>query len=375
MKVVFWLSVALIVYTYVGYPAWLWAISRRHALMVQRASICPSVSIVIAVHNEAQWLSAKLRNLAELDYPSGQLEIIVVSDGSTDETNQILANEANESLRLLTSPRAEGKASALNQGIRIAHGEIVVFTDARQIIDPQALRHLVSNFADPTVGAVTGELFIGARGDSGAPLEGVGLYWRIEKEIRKWEAATGSVVGATGALYAVRRRLLVPLPVGTILDDVYTPLEVVHQGCRVVFEPQARAWDPLQVTPKLEFQRKIRTLTGNYQLLQLMPWLLSRANPLRFRFASHKLLRLIVPFLLAGVLVSSLLLKGNFYRFAVVLQLVFYGLGLIVLLRPRIGSLLRPANFAFAFLLLNTAAVVAFANFVLGRKEVWVRSR
>lgn len=375
MKLVFWLSVALIAYAYVGYPAWLWACSRSRKLAIQRAPICPTVSIVIAVHNEAQWLPAKLRNLAELDYPASQREIIVVSDGSTDETNQILGAEANESLRVIVAARQEGKACALNQGVQTAKGDIVIFTDARQMVDSQAVRHLVSNFADPNVGGVTGELFIGPRSDAGAPLEGVGLYWRIEKAIRKWEAASGSVVGATGALYAVRRELLAPLPAGTILDDVYTPLEVVRRGYRFVFEPSAYAWDPLQVSPKQEFQRKIRTLTGNYQLLQLMPWLLSRANVLRFRFVSHKLSRLFVPFLLAAVLVSSLLLKGSFFRIAVILQLAFYGLGLLVLLRPRIGSFLRPANFAFAFLLLNAAAVVAFANFVSGRKEVWVRSR
>jgi biofilm PGA synthesis N-glycosyltransferase PgaC len=375
MKLVFWLSVAVIMYTYAGYPVWLWLRSRSHTRTVQRAPICPTVSIVLAVHNEAQWLPAKLKNLAELDYPSCQREIIVVSDGSTDDTNQLLAAAMNESVHAVFAPLHEGKASALNQGIRESHGDIVVFTDARQIIEKDALRNLVSNFFDPNVGGVTGELFIESASDAKAPLEGVGFYWRIEKEIRKWESATGSVVGATGALYAVRRSLLVPLPTGTILDDVYTPLEIVRQGYRVVFEPQARAWDPLPVTSRQEFHRKIRTLTGNYQLLQLMPWLLSRANPLRFRFVSHKLLRLLVPFLLAAVLVSSILLTGNFYRIAEALQLVFYGLGFIVFLRPRIGSLVRPANFAFSFLLLNTAGVVAFANFLIGRKEVWVRSR
>lgn len=371
MKAVFWVSAAAIAYTYLGYPFWLWLCSRFRDLPVQRDAIRPFVSIVVAVHNEGQNLPAKLQNLAELEYDKDKLEIIVVSDGSTDGTNQHLAEAATRSVRAIVSPQHEGKASALNRGIQQAQGDIVVFTDARQIIEPTALRHLVANFADPQVGCVTGELFLQIPREHTSPLEGVGLYWRIEKKIREWESKTGSAVGATGALYAARRCLLAPLPPTTILDDVYIPLEAVRQGYRVVFEPRARAWDPQQVTPKQELRRKIRTLTGNYQLLQLMPWLLTRANPIRFRLVSHKLLRLFVPFLLASVLISSVLLDGIFYRTAEWLQIILYGLGCIVFLPIKTGLIARPANFVFSFLLLNTAAVIAFGNFLLGRTDVW----
>jgi len=375
VKAVFWFSAAVIMYTYFGYPIWLWLCSRLRVFPVHRATAWPVVSIVVAVYNEGENLPAKLHNLGELDYPHDKLEIIFVSDGSTDATNRILLSTANRSLRVFVSPRHEGKALALNRGIQQAHGEIVLFTDARQVIEADAVRHLVANFADSRVGCVTGELFLAKRGKSGSPVEGIGLYWRFEKKIREWESVTGSVMGATGALYAVRRRLLNPMPPGTILDDVYIPLEVVRQGYRVVLEPRAQARDPLQVTARQELRRKIRTLTGNYQLLELMPWLLTRTNSIRFRLISHKLLRLAVPFFMGGMLISSILLKGSLYRFAEILQIAFYGLGCLVFLRVKVSLIARPANLVFSFLLLNTAALIAFGNFVLGRKNVWVGPR
>ncbi len=221
-------------------------------------------------------------------------------------------------------PEQGGKAIALNHGLAAAHGEVIVFTDARQTIASEALKHIVANFADPDVGCVSGELMIGQGEASGA--QGVGLYWRMEKKIRYWEGLAGSTVGATGALYAVRKNLISPLPPGTILDDVYIPLQVVRQGQRVVFEPRALAFDPLTPDPKQEFRRKLRTLIGNYQLLQLAPWVLTRPNPLRLQFVCHKLLRLLVPFALVGMLVSTLWLRKDVYELALVLQLVFYAL-------------------------------------------------
>jgi cellulose synthase/poly-beta-1,6-N-acetylglucosamine synthase-like glycosyltransferase len=202
----------------------------------------------------------------------------------------------------------------------------------------------------------------------------MGLYWRIEKKIRELESESGSVVGATGALYAVRRELLAPVPEGTILDDVYIPMQVVRQKKRVIFEPRARAWDTPDLGGGLEFARKVRTLSGNYQLVQLAPWILSRHNPLLWRFISHKVLRLAVPFALAAMLAASLWLSAPIYRAALVLQLCFYALAVFALARlPRPRLIGRVADAAGTFVLLNTAAVVAFANFVAGRKAAWSR--
>jgi len=249
---------------------------------------------------------------------------------------------------------------------------VIVFTDARQKIERGAVRLLMESFADPEVGGVSGELMLGDP-DSGEVAEGMGLYWRVEKQIRKLEGASGSVVGATGALYAVRHELLTPLPAGTILDDVYIPLQVAKQGKRVVFEPRARVWDSPDLGAEREFSRKVRTLGGNYQLLQLAPWVLSGQNPIRFEFISHKLLRLVAPFALAAALVTSAFLPGSIYRTALFLQLAFYGLSLVATLRLGRGPVGRIANAASTFVILNTAAVVAFANFMVGRKPGWGR--
>jgi len=364
---------ALILVAYAGYPILLYFRARFRPRPVRRASICPSVTILLAVHNEEKYLPAKLHNLAALDYPADHVEVIVVSDGSTDETNNILAAWENASRRTVISQTHCGKATALNNGLAEAKGEIIVFTDARQTIASDALKNLVVNFGDPSVGCVSGELIIGPD-PSAASAEGVGLYWRIEKKIRYWEGLAGSTVGATGAFYAVRKHLLLPLPQETILDDVLIPFQVVRQGQRVVFEPRAIAWDYLQPGAKQEFRRKVRTLLGNFQLLQLAPWILKRSNPLRFQFICHKLLRLLVPYALMGVLLSTFWLRKEIYGLALVLQLVFYALAALSLFRARVGIVSRLSDISLTFIVLNAAAAVAFFNFVAGRRAVWARS-
>jgi poly-beta-1,6-N-acetyl-D-glucosamine synthase len=372
MKCIFWGSALFVGYAFVGYPALLFLRSRWRARPVLKARILPSVSVVMAVHNEAEVLPAKLSNLAGLDYPADRLEIIVTSDGSTDATEKIVAAGTSDRLRLVAAPQREGKASALNRGMQAARGEIILFTDARQLIRADAIQQLVANFADPWVGCVSGELILGQLEASGSS-EGFGLYWRLEKKIRQWESLTGSVIGATGALYAARRDLLVPLPKGTILDDVYLPMQVARRGRRVVFEPQALAFDRV-ATSQREFRRKVRTLTGNYQLVQLAPWLLTPSNPLLWNYVSHKILRLLAPFSLTALLISSLFLRAPLYEAAIVLQVAFYALGALTIFgRPRPAIIARLADAAAAFVVLNAAAAVALYFFLIGKREVWVR--
>jgi cellulose synthase/poly-beta-1,6-N-acetylglucosamine synthase-like glycosyltransferase len=372
MKWLFWASFAVMAYAYGGYPLWLYLRARARIRPVRPAPIFPFVSVVVAAYNEEQVLPAKLQNLTTLNYPEDRLEIVVVSDGSRDATNRILEAHPRRNVRAILVPEHEGKASALNRGIQAARGEILVFTDARQILERDAVRRLVENFADPSVGCASGELMFGEPGTA-ATGDGVAQYWALEKKIRQWEGVAGSVVGATGALYAVRKELVVPLPPETILDDVFIPLHVVRQGGRVIFDPGARAWDPLKSSLKREFQRKVRTLTGNYQLLRLAPWVLTRANPVRIEFISHKLLRLLVPFALLTILATSVMLPGRFYEICLGLQLAFYGLGGLGLGYRRTGFVGGLANVALTFLVLNSAAVVALVNFLTGKKEVWVR--
>jgi biofilm PGA synthesis N-glycosyltransferase PgaC len=372
MKWIFWSAAILIVYTYFGYPAWLWLRKCLRSKPVKKAASTPLFSVVMVVRNEAAILERKLRNLLSLDYPADRYEIIAISDGSEDSTNQILTRYAmDRQVHIVLNPSPQGKAASLNEAIALASGELVMFTDVRQYIEPEAMKFLAANFADPAIGCVSGELILGDP-QAGESAKGVGLYWRMEKHIRELESATGSVVGATGAIYAVRRKLLVSLPPETILDDVFIPMNVVRQGARVAFDPTARAWDDPDLGREREFARKVRTLSGNYQLLQLAPWLLTRDNPLRFEFVSHKLLRLAAPFLLVSLLGSSFLVRQPFYRIAFWLQAAFYALGALAL-RLTCGPVARVADAALTFVTLNTAAVVAFANFVTGRKPVWIR--
>lgn len=372
MKWVFWLAAFLIIYTYVGYACWLRLrmIWRSHPVL--RGPFTPTLSIVMVVRNEERILRSKLDNLMGLDYPLDRSQVIVVSDGSTDHTEEILREYSrDERVQVILNQLPRGKAAGLNDAVSLAQGEIVVFTDARQRIESGALRLLAENFSDPDVGCASGELMLGdpANGESG---RGFGLYWQIEKQVRQLESSSGSVVGATGALYAVRRDLLTDVPPGTILDDVYLPMQVVRQKKRVVFDARARAWDEPNLGAGREFSRKVRTLSGNYQLVQLAPWLLSGSNPLRFEFVSHKLLRLATPFALALLVLAAFWLKGPFYRVALIAQLTFYGLSALSLGRVlRGGILARIADAAGTFVLLNGAALVASANFLAGRRAAW----
>jgi poly-beta-1,6-N-acetyl-D-glucosamine synthase len=372
MKLLFWTSASLIFFAYAGYPIWLYFRARFWPRPIRRASIFPRVSIVLAVRNEAKNLPRKLHNLATLEYPADRLEIIVVSDGSTDETNRILADWQNPNRRVVILAQHQGKASALNRGIAESQGEIICFADARQTIASEGLKNLVANFADPCVGCVSGDISLGDP-SSGAPMSGLGVYWWLETNMRRWEGAAGALIGAAGCLYAVRKSLIVPFPAETILDDVYLPLHVARQGKQVIFESQARGWDYPQDDRRREFRRKVRTLTGNYQLLRLAPWLLTRKNPLLFQFICHKVLRLVAPFAFASLMISSLFLGGLIYRIALAVQLACYTLAVLGVLRRRFGVLSQVADISLAFLVLNAAAVVALFYFVTGKKQVWAR--
>ena len=377
MKYIFWFAAVFVGYSYLGYPLWLWVRSLWSPRPVRRGCVDGSsamaVSAVMVVRNEEAVIGRKLENLLTLDYPESKLDVVVVSDGSNDRTPAILAEYAsNPRVRTLLKPESRGKAAGLNDAVKLATGDVIFFTDARQPIESSALYLLIENFADPDVGAASGELMLGDP-TSGETGKGMGLYWRIEKKIRELESASGSVVGATGAIYCARRSLIGPLPEGTILDDVLSPMQIVRKGFRVVFDSRAHAWDTPDLGQSREFSRKVRTLSGSYQLLQLAPWLLSSQNPIRFEFVSHKLSRLVVPFALVVLLIASIFLPEPFYRAALAAQLAFYALSLAALANVRIGPLSRIADPARTFVILNSAAMVAFINFVTGRKAMWVR--
>ncbi len=371
MRVVFWGSILVIGYAYLGYPVWLWVRSLLRRRPVARAPYMPHVSVVMVVRNEEGTLERKIRNLLSLEYPQDRLDFVIVSDGSRDATDGVLARHAGDRrFRILSSTESRGKACGLNDGLRVAPGELIVFTDARQEIESGALRLLMENFADATVGCASGELMLGDM-HSGESAEGMGLYWRLEKKVREMESCSGSVVGATGAFYAARRELLPQVPSDTILDDVFIPMTVARGGKRVVFDPRARAWDSPNLGGRREFWRKVRTLSGNYQLLQLAPWLLGSSNPVRFEFVSHKLLRLAVPFAMLTALLSAGLLPGAFFGLCFYAQVTAYVLAGLALTSMPLGPFSTIADPVATLIVLNAAALLASFNFVSGRKAAW----
>jgi cellulose synthase/poly-beta-1,6-N-acetylglucosamine synthase-like glycosyltransferase len=372
-----WASGLLVLYSYVGYPVLIALLARlRPAPPVARAPIEPKVTLLIVAHNEEERIGAKLRNSLAIDYPRDRLDILVASDGSWDGTDEVVSSFSRDGVRLLRLPGPKGKPSALNEAVPLAEGEILVLCDARQRLDKAAVRELVSHFADPTVGAVSGELHIDAENGS-ASGEGVGLYWRYEKAIRRAESVCGSTVGATGALYAFRKALFRPLDPGTILDDVAVPMRVAEAGYRVTFEPAAAAFDEACKDAACEYRRKVRTLAGNYQLVALYPSFLDpRRNRLTWHFVSHKLSRLVVPWCLAVCLLSSGWLwavRGSAPHGAVfAAQVLFYALAGAGFALERLGRRPRLLSVPCAVTLLNVAAAAALPGFLRGtQKAAW----
>lgn len=315
-----------IVYVYVGYPLLLLAWRRVARRPVRKHYQEPTVSLVIAMHNESMHVERKMRNVGELDYPADKLQVIVALDGPTDGTDALVRDYAAPGVEVVHSVARQGKAAALNSAVARAHGEVVLFADARQQFERNAVRELAANFADDSVGAVSGELIL-FDGQAREASDGVGAYWRYEKQLRALESDIHSVVGATGAIYAIRRDLFRPLPPETILDDMAIPMRIVLEGKRVIFDPAARAYDEVSETPELEYRRKTRTLSGNYQLFARMPELLAPwRNPVCLQVVSHKLGRLLVPYCLAVLLVSNLFLLNGVYLVVFASQVVFYTL-------------------------------------------------
>lgn len=376
MKVVFWGSIAILLYTYFGYPLYIYMRSKIISNGVSRsADYKPFVSVIISAYNEGAAIGVKIANLLCSDYPADKIEVLVGSDGSRDDTNRILSSVKDKRVRAFLFQKRRGKASVIRDIAPQTKGEILVFCDARQIFKEDAISRLVSNFADKSVGCASGELVLTNGSDSNGIAQGIGLYWKYEKFIRRCESAVYSTVGATGAIYAIRKELYTAPPEDTILDDLYIPLAITRKGYRCVWDMKAKAYDKASLTPKEEYQRKIRTLAGNYQIFTMfadrfIPFKSGVAMPL----FSHKLLRVLAPFFLISMFVSNVfLLKKDVYFLFLTGQILFYLLALIGSATYKNESkrfFAKAASTVHMFCLMNFTALAGFYAFLFGKQSV-----
>ena len=382
----FWLSAGVVAYTYFLYPillfvlyaiAQLWSdlsylMTRRDRRIGSRKSaILPDVSFLVPAYNEENHLPEKIENLRHIDYPKEKLQIVLVSDGSTDRTNQILSELSDKNIEVLIVPQREGKASALNRAVARAQHEILVFSDTSTCFAPDAVQKLIRHFYDPRVGAVCGALEF--RGSSESQ-QTEGVYWKFETLLRLMESRLGATLTASGAIYALRRRAYKPLPADTVLDDFVIPMNARDAGYRILYDPEALAIEVAPSTVSGEFSRRVRLATGSFGALADFARI--RLDPVTaFAFLSHKVCRWFVPFFLFSLLISNFFLSGAFFRLALMAQIIFYlwaGFGFFLRRRlPHIRYALLP-YFLFA---MNFAFVVGFYRFLIGRRNVmWQRA-
>lgn len=374
-EIVFWISIAVPVYVYAGYPALIFLVARVYGRPLRKGRIEPVVSVVIAAYNEQSVIEATIENKLDQQYPADRLEVVVVSDGSTDGTDgrvQELCNRYPGRVRLLRQEPRAGKTSALNMAVGELRGEIIVFSDANSMYAPDAIHALVGNFADPGVGYVTGKM-VYISDDASATGEGCSSYMRYENFLRAQETAVGSVVGVDGGIDAVRKELFSAMRADQ-LPDFVLPLKVTARGYRVVYEPAALLREQALKSGADEYRMRVRVALRALWALRDMRQLF---NPVRYglfslQLFSHKLLRYGVFLFLVSAAVCNLalLFDGMLYRMLLFAQVVFYALAMWGYEQSRVGKHSRFGYLPYYFVLLNMASAQAFAKFVMGKKQV-----
>ena len=368
--VIFLASLSFILYILFGYPLLLAALARRES-KIQKHFEPAEVSILLTVYNGERWIRDRLLSILALDYPPDLKRVTVISDGSTDRTDEIVREFATQGVELLRVPRG-GKAAALNAGLSAARGDILFFTDVRQPLDPGCLKSLVACLGDPSVGAVCGHVYF--LGNSEEQQAHMGLYWRYEKWIRLSQTRVHSIQAGTGCIYAMRRELARPIPPDTLLDDSYLPLCAFFRGYRFVFDTGAIAYE-YPTTLDAEFHRKVRTLAGIYQLIGIFPALIGPGNRMWVHFVSHKLGRLLLPFALILTALSSFGLPGMWRAFALIAQGIFYLLAGLDSWIPSGWSLKRISSLARTFVVLMAASLCAVSIFFIPARRLWKETR
>ncbi len=371
MRVVFWIAAAALAYVYVGYPLLLAILAMFSRRRKAEPGYLPSISVLIAARNEAAGIGRKLEQTLALDYPADKLEILVLSDASTDATDEIVEACGDSRVRLLRMPQRQGKTQAQNQGARIARGEILVFSDATTLYHPQALRYLACNYRDPSVGAVSGryQYFDPERGSP----TGVGTiaFWNYENLIKTFQSRIRTISGCCGCIYSVRRDLYTELA-SDVISDLVQPLRVLQKGHRVVFEDRALAFEETTKSTQEEFAMRVRVVTRGIRGLLSVPDLLQpwKYPWVAFQLFSHKVLRWLVPFFLMLLFLSNATLLGQpFYRPLFVLQTGFYLFALISTIWP-LHRHIKLLGIPLYFCTLNLAAFLSLVEVCRGRKYV-----
>ncbi len=368
MSVVFWAALGFTVYTYAGYPCLLWVLARlkRPPTTYLWGDSLPRVAVVIPAYNEESVIADKLRMVLASRYPHDLLRVLVVSDGSADGTLAAAQSVSDPRLTVIGKTMRSGKMATVNYAMSLVSEPIVIMTDAGEQFDEDTIPRLVARFADPSMGAVSGELGLVALHTGFS--RSLGAYWRYEKAIRALEAIVGSVVGVTGPVYAMRRALFRPMPTDTILDDLAIPLEVIKQGYRVGYERTALAFERATQLSSHEFVRKRRTLAGNYQAIGRYWRLLLPGSPIAWQFWSHKVFRLLVPYALVTMLLTTAGLPAAMRVIVFAAQGLFYGLALTAVFVRRSE---RPwLNIPYTFCVLNWAAIAGSYHYLAGRMSV-----
>ncbi|KIC95868.1 glycosyltransferase family 2 protein [Flavihumibacter solisilvae] len=368
----YWASLVIIVYTYAGYGfiMALIAASRRKLVKPDNESgYHLPLTVVIPAFNEAPVIGAKIRNTLQLNYPRQLFQVLVITDGSTDGTDQIAA--AFPQVTVMHDPIRKGKAAAINRAMTAVDSELVVLTDANTLIDPESLRLLSAHYRDEKVGGVSGEKKVVSSDASDLSSEGEGLYWKYESLLKKLDARAGTIVGAAGELFSFRAKLFEPLEEDTILDDFVLSLRICLKGYRVAYEPAASALETGSISIPEEEKRKIRICAGGFQAIKRMPGLFefSKHPMLTFQYISHRVFRwTFAPVSLILILFTNVILvindAGSWYRFTLVLQVIAYSAALAGWIGARNNRKLPLVYIPYYFLFMNWSVFTGFYRFL-----------
>jgi len=372
----FWLSAFAVAWTYVGYPLFITLLARWRPRPHQKGNVLPTASLIIPAYNEEDVIGEKLENALALDYPQERMEIIVVADGSTDQTAEIVRRFADRGVHLLFQPERRGKIAAMNRAVPYARGEILVFSDANAMMEPKSLKVLVRNFADARVGCVSGEKRV--RTDQCVQAQGESAYWRYESAIKRAESLVNTTIGAVGEFFAIRRELYRSLREDSIIEDFVLSMQLVMDGWRVVYEPEAVAWEKASPSLGAEWERRTRMSAGGFQSIGRLKHLFSLKHTfIAFQFFSHKLLRWYAPFFMISAWFTTLVLYSfDLYRWFFWGQTAFYLLALVGGLLSMQGWRWRPLWLVFYFCFANATALNGFWRYMTGQQNVtWKKVR